>query len=320
VQEWLRDTIRVQDPETGSLQRVRVARAERTASLGLTLVRPRIYTSASLSFGGEIEWFDPLRTEPRTVVGQINPTLFVRRSRPGVYVAGAWSALQRAPQAVSAEDGVSVGATYRERWQRDFNRDNGRWAIGTLRAYKSIPLPGYAKHVLATRVSGGWANVASTSDYFEAGGTSGSSLEVLPGVTVGDASRSFGVRGFGAGTLAGNRAVGGALEYRAPLLLANRGLGLSPLYLARTGITLFGEGATAWCGERSALFACRAGPHWQKPLASAGGELWLDASASYDVPYRVRLGVAVPVAERERSLVAGRSLPVQGYVTFGAAF
>lgn len=319
VQQWLRDTLRLTDPETGAAARYRVARAERTASLGLSIVRPRIYTSASLSAGGEIEWFDPLRTEPRTRVGQLNPVLFRRRSIPGAYVSAAWSALQRAPQAVSPEDGVSVGATYRERWQRDFGRANGRWAIGTLRAYKSVPLPGYAKHVLAARGSAGWANAASTMD-FDAGGTSGASLEALPGLAIGDASRAFGVRGFSPGTLSGNRAAGGTLEYRAPLRLANRGLGVSPLYLARTGVTLFGDGATAWCGDVSALFVCRSGATPRTLLASVGAELWLDASATYDIPYRVRLGLASPVRERARSRVAEQPVPLLTYFSFGASF
>ena len=43
------------------------------------------------------------------------------------------------------------------------------------------------------------------------------------------------------------------------------------------------------------------------------------ASASYDVPYRVRFGVAVPVSDRDIDVDAPWRR-VSGYVTFGAAF
>jgi hypothetical protein len=298
----------------------RVARADRTASLGISLVRPRIYTNASLSAGLEYEWYAPVRTDPDTLAELLVASARERIDLPGAYVSMSWSALQRAPQAVSAEDGVSVGTTLRQRWQRDVDLPDGRTAIAVLRGYRSLALPGYAKHVLATRLSAAWANDASLDD-FDAGGTSGSSLEVLPGVSVGDATRSFGVRGFAPGTLSGNRALGGSFEYRAPLKLANRGLGLTPLYLARTGVTLFGEGASAWCSVRSPQPVCPAGSTASRLwLGSFGAELWLDASASYDIPYRVRLGVAEPVRSRADALGNGPWMSPHLYVTFGAAF
>jgi hypothetical protein len=317
VQEWARGRTTLVDTNDARTP-FRYARPERTASLGVSFVRPRVYTSASLSAGVEYEWFEPLRTEPAAVLSRLATRFQERTAYPGAYLSASWAALQRAPQAVSAEDGVSVGGTVRQRWQGDADLAPGRTAIGVLRGYRSVSLPGYARHVLATRLSAAWANDASLDDW-SAGGTSGASLEVLPGVTVGDASRSFGVRGFAAGTQRGNRALGGALEYRAPLFIANRGLGLTPLYLARTGITLFGEGASAWCAVAAAQPVCDHGPTPRTWMASVGGEAWIDASATFDVPYRLRFGVAAPVSARELSL-GGTRRPASAYVTFGAAF
>lgn len=318
VQQWDRGDVTVPLPGTTARDTLRYARANRTVSLGTTVVRPRIYTNASLSVGGEYEWYEPVRTTPRATRAQLQPRAFRRLALPGAYVSLGWSALQRAPQAVSVEDGVSVGTTYRERWQRAYDIPNGRSVFATARGYRSLPFAGYAKHVVAARVAGAWQS-ASNLDVFSVGGTSGASLEVLPGVTVGDASRAFGVRGWAPGTLEGNRALGGALEYRAPLTLPNRGLGVSPFYLARTGITFFAEAASAWCVQ-SRQWSCPADVTPRLWLGGAGAELWLDASATYDIPYRVRLGVAEPVRSHEDALGNSRWQSPQLYVTFGSAF
>ena len=51
-----------------------------------------------------------------------------------------------------------------------------------------------------------------------------------------------------------------------------------------------------------------------------GAELWLDASASYDVPYRLRLGVAEPYRSWDDPLRTSRWQSPQLYATFGTAF
>ena len=317
VQEWDAGGVRARSGD--SVVRVgRFARSDRVASVGATIVRPRIYSNASLSAGAEYEWVGAVRTDPDSLLGRLPADAIEPFALPGAYVAATWSALQRAPQAVSAEDGVSIGTTYRERWQGAYDLPNGRTVVGVLRGYKSLDLPGYAKHVLATRISGAWASDASLES-FDVGGTSGSSLEVLPGITVGDASRTFGVRGFPPGYLSGNQAFGSALEYRAPLLLANRGVDVSPFYLSRTGLTLFGEAASAWC-VRTSRRECVDLPDNRPWIASLGAEVWLDASASYDVPYRVRFGVAAPVRSQGDAGSSPEWLDPHLYISFGAAF
>jgi hypothetical protein len=51
-------------------------------------------------------------------------------------------------------------------------------------------------------------------------------------------------------------------------------------------------------------------------LASAGGELNLDAALYYDVPARIRLGVALPISGRDYTKAKSASL----YLSFGSSF
>ena len=65
-----------------------------------------------------------------------------------------------------------------------------------------------------------------------------------------------------------------SLEYRAPLLLASRGIGLLPFFLDRTSLTLFGDWGIAACAS-DPLYAttCVPPPRIGMPIASAGAEL-----------------------------------------------
>ena len=129
---------------------------------------------------------------------------------------------------------------------------------------------------------------------------SGSILSVAPGVTIGDGRRTFPVRGFPPLAQVGTRALGGTLEYRAPISLPASGYKMLPLFFQRVSATVFGDAATAWCPNRpTATQLCPAKGTAQDWMASAGAELHLDAAYQYDVPYRFRLGAAAPVMGRK---------------------
>ena len=166
------------------------------------------------------------------------------------------------------------------------------------------------------RVAGAWASENSTTD-FGVGGTSGTSFEIVPGYSVGDFPRTFGVRGFPADSRDGIRAIGTTAEYRAPLLIPSRGWRLLPLFFDKLSLSVFGDAATAWCPPSDvplpACFGSITKPDW---IASAGAELNLDAALPYDVPYRFRLGVAAPV---RKAGVSGVD-PVTVYFTLGYSF
>jgi hypothetical protein len=190
--------------------------------------------------------------------------------------------------------------------------------IGVTSVYKSLDLPGFAHHVLALRGAGGLTDERSP-DRFEAGGISGTSLEVFPGVPVGQERRTFGVRGYPAGAEGGIRAYSAALEYRAPLAAPSRGFRFIPVFIDKASLTLFGETGRAFCpasASASGTGICRATDAANPVMTSAGAELNLDTGLQLDVAARVRLGVAFPLANR--ALLQAPAAQV--YATFGASF
>ena len=292
-----------------------LTRRTREAALAATVVRPRVRSYAAASAGVAYEMRD-YATDPAPLLGRLFGAEYYasKPDLPSLFASASWSNARRPTLSVSPEDGVALSASARDRWLRDGGAsDHARTVVGVARAYKSLDLPGYAHHVLAARLAGGAASAAA--DELEAGGTSGSTIELLPGLALGDTPHAFGVRGFPTDAVEGRRVVGGSLEYRAPLTLPARGFGLFPLFLGRTSASAFVEGASAWC-PASIAATCVSRTDARRTIASAGAELALDAALQYDVPYRFRAGLATPVAGRE--WFGKRS--VTGYVTLGLSF
>ena len=295
-----------------------LGRRARFGTVALSLARPRVRTSATLSIGAQVER-RAFVTRPDSLLGALDAVFARGTTYPSVFASAGWSNTMRPWRAISTEDGVSVGATVQRRW-RDDRSDLGSWrSTAELRAYQGFRVGGFAHHVLAARVSGGLADRNATSE-FTTGGASGSQAELVPGVIVGDPARPFGVRGFAPATQRGARAVAASVEYRAPLAMPSRGVGLLPLFFDRVSVALFGDAGRAWCGA-----AERAGPQaavlclprgvrdgW---LASAGGEVVVDLGAQWDVPYRARVGAAQPLA-RPGDVRGGTAW----YFTLGTAF
>jgi hemolysin activation/secretion protein len=189
---------------------------------------------------------------------------------------------------------------------------------GVARLYRSLDLPGFAHHVLALRVAGGLRDERAT-DAFEVGGTSGSSLDLAPGVAVGGSRRTFPVRGFSPGARRGTRAVAVSAEYRAPIAAPGAGRLLGLAFLDRISMSAFADAGTAWCPAPTRGGPdCTAADTTREWIASAGAELNLDTALQYDAPYRFRLGVALPI--QRSGTLAGTTRPVTGYVTVGLAF
>ena len=324
AQLWQYDTLAVQ--RSGGARELRpLDRRTRTIGGSLTFVRPRYRTSSSLSVGTALESRAYRSTLP--ALATLADTL-IGRTFPSVSVGGAWSNVRRPLRSISPEDGVSLSFGAQQRWQ-DGSATEGisRRAIGVARLYRSLDLPGFSHHALALRVAGAATDRRATTEY-SAGGVSGSSASLLPGVTIGDPSRPFGVRGFAGGAQRGLRAAAATLEYRAPIALPARGLDLLPVFLDGVSVSMFADAASAWCPadvDRARQTLCRRlsggapdlvrspdAPRW---LASVGAELNLDAALQYDVGYRFRLGVAIPTAQRA---LAGSRASVYG--TLGLAF
>jgi len=287
-------------------------------SLAATFTRPRVRTYSALSLGGAVERRNFV-TDPGEFFKQINDTAYTRGYLfPSAFIGAQWSNLQRPGLSISPEDGVSLAVTARARSQSDIARSSlSASVVGTAAGYKSLDLPGFAHHVLALRLAGGVADRRSSSS-FQIGGTSGSSIQLVPGYSVGEGRRTFGVRGFPSATVYGTRAAGGTLEYRAPLSLGGRGLGALPFFFDRASVTAFADAAVATCAA-SPLFSssCAPSPRIGRTIASAGAEVVLSAAIlDWDSPQNVRVGFAVPTVGRD--LVSTQ--PVSAYLAYGLSF
>jgi hypothetical protein len=287
------------------------------ASLAATFVHPRVrtFSSVTIGLGAERRSFG---TEPRSLLAQLDTSFARTYTFPRAFVGATWTNVQRPALSISPEDGVALAATFRERVRSDaITTTASASLIGAVNGYKSLDLPGFAHHVLALRLAGGVADKrAGTS--LEVGGTSGSTVELVPGYVAGEGRRVFGVRGFPSASVYGTSAAAASLEYRAPLVLGGRGLALLPFFFDRSSITAFADAGAAGCASQPLYpSVCSPAELLDHTLASVGGELGLSAAVlEWDSPQSIRVGLAVPVAGRE--LVGAKT--VSGYVAFGLSF
>ena len=276
-----------------------LARRRRFAGAALTVVRQRVRTEAVLSGGAEMEWRDFV-TNPAPLIGQLGSPLFLKTLRyPTLTAAAAWANTRTPILAFGPEDGVSLSVNGRWRYRADdAAATRSATYLGTAAVFKSMGfVPGPWHHVLAVRMVAGTTD-DKTNTQLEAGGVSGASTEIAPGVVIGDVQRHFFVRGFAPGAQAGIRALGASAEWRAPLVLTNWGSGFVPFFAQRLAVTAFADAGAAWCpaGSHAGTIGCPRGATPRAWMGSVGGELTLDAAVlNYDAPYRLRLGFARPV-------------------------
>lgn len=291
----------------------------RDAELLTTFVRPRVRSSASLSVGGGLERREYFGRPAQVLTLLDTGNLFRRADFPLAMVSATYARYRVPPFAISPEDGFSAVVTARERFRSGFNASGGpsMSVVGATSLFKSLDLPGFAHHVLAARVSGGWADTRTNAN-FEVGGVSGGTLEVVPGYTVGEGRRSFPVRGFPTAAVFGIRAVTASAEYRAPLFLGHHGLGTLPLFTQRSALTVFADYGSAWCPSTLAgrQVCTTAAQEERANLASTGGEISVDLGLlSWDAPTRLRLGYASPILNGGRYGGSGGL-----YLTTGISF
>ena len=246
-------------------------------------------------------------------LSRLDPFYSESHRYPTLVAAAVFSNTQSPALSISPEDGFTVTASLRQRWESSTGVA-GRSAVAIGSAYKSLDLPGFAHHVIAVRAAIGAADARSPSEY-EIGGVSGASFEIVPGISFGSAARTFPVRGFPAGAETGIHASSASAEYRMPLIAPSRSLGLFPFFLDRASLALFGDAARAYC-PASAMPACSPSAADGPTLASVGAELNLDSALQFDVPYRFRLGLAHPV----RGAVYAGASSLSAYATLGMAF
>ena len=288
---------------------------ERSARIAALVERPRVRLSTYAVLAAEVEEF-VFSTDPDSLLERLNNAAYRRPIRTELFEAEVGlSTMQRPGLAVSVEDGFALAFTQRARLGVGVQFEDVQEQIVTMSAAKSLPLPGYARHVVAVRGAYGVTG-HRTTNAFSAGGVSGSQMEILNGITVGGARRTFFVRGFESSAQIGVRAAAGSVEYRAPLFLGGRGLSFLPVFFQKASLTAFADGGGAWCSFSVAdSFICPAPVPPSVLMASVGGELALDAALQYDQVYRLRLGVAHPVKGQEH---AARTTTL--YFTLGSTF
>jgi WD40-like Beta Propeller Repeat len=278
-------------------------------SISTTFLRPRVRTNFTWSVGAEVQFRD-YHTEPAPILSALPRFYRSRPIYPSLFTTVTWANTKYPGLAISPEDGISVSVTGQQQWQWFNGAATTRSVVGVLSAYEGLALPGFAHHVIAARLAAGWEDANATSE-FGAGGRSGLAYSGF-----GDQPRVFYVRGYDPNSQEGTRVAVGSVEYRLPLFVPARGFHLFPVFLGRTSLTVFGDAGEAWCPSSPLPAACSPGDVQQHLLASVGGELNFDATIQYDIPYRLRLGLAAPVANRLRY---GAPV-VDPYVSLGLSF
>lgn len=292
-----------------------LSQQERVMSLTAYLARPRVRFTSYALLAPELG-LRRYQTQPANLLPLLNnPELQDEDWLPRVVALVGFSTMQRPGLSVSVEDGAAAQLLYRRRFLEGRDASATNEVIADLSLAKSLPLPGFARHVVAVRAARGSTGNNSNS-LFEVGGVSGGTLPILPGIALGGSRRTFFVRGFVPAAQIGNQAASVHAEYRAPLARVGRGVGLLPANLQKLSLIGFMDAGSAWCAAivNDSRF-CGPSQPARSWLASAGGELIFDAALQYDVLYRIRLGYAAPL-RGGTELNRGRSV----YLTFGSTF
>ena len=315
---------RLGEREDGGTDTLFVVERERTidVSAGFRRRRFRSFTGLTLSMGHSwvsSELLD-MSLEPSELFTLARPIRRIGRATATV----TWSTARGHAMSVSRENGIS--GFIRGRAERvldlpdeqvgDPARDDALDDVtGRLSLYKSLGGPGFARHVIALRASGGVADGPGAHGFhFEVGGASGSTERITGFSVFGGAPLLFPVRGYGQQARRGRYAWSAAAEYRFPLFLLRQGLGAWPLYLDRASASAFLDAGNAWGpDEGEGLFPSEKAA----TLVSAGVELTVNALPLWANPLDLRVGVGLPLVARDPEL--GRDGP-RAYVRLGIAF
>jgi hypothetical protein len=263
------------------------------AAASALIRRDRVRWSSYLLGGAEVQRSE-LRAYPGTFLFQFAPGVDDPRMTKSLIVAAGVSTMQGAQLALAGADGIDLDWQYRLSFGAGIDEEEIGQTILTGRAAKSLPLPGFARHVVSVRGAYGIMGHRSAGA-FGAGGVSGSSLEVVPGYAIGNARHTFGVRGFDPGQQIGVRAAAASFEYRTPLTLLGRGVRLWPLFFQKASVVGFADAGTAWCSFVVIdSFTCENANLKKVWMQSVGAELVIDAAIHYDALYRFRFGIAHP--------------------------
>jgi len=273
------------------------------AALGASFVSQRWRSFASVRVAAELERTH-FATIPDTSLAAVCAGCETQDLLGGS-VTFAFSHLVTGALAVSPENGFLASLIYRRREEVGTTRWSNELR-GRLALYARVPgLGGFAHHVLAVRLAAGGTS-GPLGALYNIGGVSSGTVGVIFGQSLG-VSRTFPVRGYPNGTLSGQRAATGSMEYRLPLALIGRALGHLPIGADKLWLNAFADAGDAWAPGTSAQFT---------RLCSAGLELASRVSVSYDFLLALRLGLAQPLVAQP----SGAARRPQLYFTLGSDF
>src|SRR6478736_1833609 len=197
----------------------------------------------------------------------------------------SYSNVQGTAYGIGGEKGFSFGVSLDEAAEA-LGSESTLTAIGAVAtAYQLMPWARH--HVLALGLSGG----TSTGSYVRRGlyGTGGFVDESLYDSYNGVIRQSaFVLRGYAPGQFIGTSYNLLNVEYRVPLLYADRGLSTLPVFLRTlSGVVFFDYGGAYNQIDRNDLF--------DQLHGSVGAELWVDAVTAYFLTSNLRLGIAHPL-------------------------
>ena len=214
---------------------------EDIASARVTFLNPRWRSNLALSVGAEVAGFHRDSIDDRSL---------------GVTAGLSFANARRPAYSISAEDGIRTNIFARRRFESYSQVD----AIAA--GYKSISASGYAHHVLAARGSYTFLNGGRRTD-------------------VGGITNFLPVRGFDESDRIGSRGWSTSLEYRLPLWMIGRGIGMFPMFVDRTAASLFVDAGNA--------------SGYDETLLSAGIEVGANVAILSFIPTWYRAGAAKPL-------------------------
>lgn len=279
---------------------------EDVAALGLSLNRSRWRASAGLSASAELVRRARYVYDAPANVRLRDPADDLIGARVSTFLARYYVP----PFAISPENGFSLQVSARRRSEREpmsqvidgntvvFDASYDELTTWNA-AYLALPLPGFARHVIAARVSAlhRTGPGAGTSAIGGASSTPPAALALLGDIA--GVSRLLPVRGFDVGARRGTRAWTAAAEYRLPIAFITRSLHPLPIFLDRVSAAAFADAGHAWCSAAHATPACSFTSANAPALVSAGGELITHASI-FGLAAPIRFGAAVPLQGADR--------------------
>ncbi len=256
------------------------------ASTGISWAAPGAFDSQAVSLSYTIAKFSrdlPVgtRADPFSLVPYTPDRGYIGSVRLGY----AYSNVQGTAYGISGEKGFSIGVALDEAAEALGSESTLTAIGGVATAYQLMPWGRH--HVLALALSGG----TSTGSYVRRGlyATGGFVDESLFDTYNSVARQSaFVLRGYAPGQFIGTSYNLLNVEYRFPLLYADRGISTLPVFLrTASGVLFFDYGGAYNQLDPNKPFDVFHG--------SVGAELWLDAITGYYMQTNLRLGIAHPL-------------------------